>query len=897
MLSYSPEIEAHNYIKSINGLPPTDSPTVKPGEEIIYQVDIRNAGSETSEQTKIVIPIPHTASFVSAKVIPENFGKVTFDPTIGLAGAIIWEIGTVPVMSDPSEIITSLVYVLKVTEDCFVLANDNCDSKISINGSISGIGGISKQSYSNIPFIKEIMDDECSGYGIYGSVDIPISGKAEFAATRCSGFELFTTLDPINLPQFCQGDSPANLADYISPSESGFQVYFFLEELGGNPLLDYYVNTSFAGTEQVWVSEGPVGSCTGIRIPLDLTVIPRTPEPQTTDIILCMGKEPYRLTLDTSPEFTILYYANNDPSTAPLSGTPLIDLLVPRELSIWVSQFKDGECESQRKELKILIEDCSLVPDIELTVTSDVSSYINEGEEITFTLLVKNSGGVKLQNINLFEFLNYNYWNIEELNPSEERTFTFVHSVSFEDIQSVVITLFAETSGMSGKGEFVSDNVQIEVTGIVFPLGFLEYDLIFPPVQCQTDGIPFSTVSINWQQIQTGTYSIQSSSDGIEYKGEFKNQKKVQHQVPAGTYSVTIWDSAGQSHSVPDLYTVENRSDVEFQIPTQVEACGEYLLAPETAQDLKFKVIAPDGSVVNPNFDNLYSLSQKGVYTIIGSDPLQEMCPVQKTLQADISLPANLELEIMPYCSGDSSTTIFLINDLTDHLINWYKTGAAGKEHLVAYDNSPFLLVQEEGEYSATLIDAEGCTVGVGQIQVTQSFTEPPVISSLYSICELKNVLPAIEPGSRFKDYSWILNGVEVSNSPIFTPNQAGIYNLIAKDIQGCAFFAEFEVEIKCEPEVRYPNAIHHGNPDKAFVLYPDNLTDEIEISIFNRWGQLIYYCEDKNLINEVQSACVWDGTFNGIEVQNGSYIVLVRVTNKELKSTILQRSSVLVFE
>ena len=138
---------------------------------------------------------------------------------------------------------------------------------------------------------------------------------------------------------------------------------------------------------------------------------------------------------------------------------------------------------------------------------------------------------------------------------------------------------------------------------------------------------------------------------------------------------------------------------------------------------------------------------------------------------------------------------------------------------------------------------------------------------------------------------------MEVSNSSSFIPSLEGNYSLIAKDSQGCAFFADFEVEIKCKPEVTYPNAIYIGDSNRIFEIYPDNLSDEIELSIFNRWGQLIYYCEDKNLENEVKSSCVWNGTFNSGVVQNGSYLVLVRIKNFEQNMTVEQRSSILVFK
>lgn len=896
VLSYSPEINAHNQIISINGEIPTENSTVRPGEEIVYQVDIRNAGTEISEQTKIVIPIPHTATFVSAKVIPDTYGKVTFDPSLGLAGAIIWELGSLQLMANRDEIIVSLEYTLRITEDCFVLANDNCDSRVSINGSISGVGGLSKKAYSNIPFIKELMEGDCSDYSIFGSLEIPISGKAEFAAANCSGFELFSTLGPINLPDFCQGDPPADLSEFITPSKEGYKVYFFSNEIGGTPFINYYVNSSFPGTERVWVSEGPVGSCTGMRIPLDLTVIPRTPQPETEDKIFCIGEESFTLNVVTSPEFTVVYYANNDPMTPPLANAPLIELLKAGEFSFWVSQYKEGECESLRKEIKFLVEDCSIKPAIELSIASDVESFDEIGEIITFTLVVKNTGGIQLKNIWVNEYLTSNNWNIPELNPLEEKTYTFTYSINSYDLQSGNISVSAETNGSDRNGEYVFDQESMDVPGVVFPPGFLTYEINFSPAQCKIDGTGLGIISINWQEVQNGTYTIQSMEDGQEYQGKFENVNEVSHQIPVGEYSVNIWSSDGQLHSIPQTITVEKRSEVEFQIPAQLEACGEFLLSPETLQNLQFTIIAPDGSEVKANSESFYPLVQKGIYKIIGSDPLQEMCSVEKIIQADIILPDNLELEILPFCSEDSSTTITLLKNLAGHQINWFKTVSGEKEPLDTYQNSTLLLVQEDGEYSVTQIDTEGCTVGVGQIQVTQSFTEPPVISSLYSICVSKNVNAVIDPGSRFKEFSWILDGLEVSNLPVFIPTQAGDYNLVAKDVQGCDFFADFQVEIKCEPEVKYPNAIQPGNPEKAFEIYPDNLTDEIELSIFNRWGQLIYYCEDKNLENEVKSSCAWDGTYNGISAQNGSYSILMRIKNREQNLTIVKRSSVLVF-
>ena len=897
VLSYSPEIQAHNQIISIDGKTPTDSPTVKPGDEITYQLDIRNVGSETSEQTKIVIPIPYTAIFVDAKVIPEGNGTITFDPDLGISGSIIWNIGTIPLTENPQDIIASLEYTLKLTEDCFVLANDNCDAKVSVNGGISGVGGLSGQAYSDISFIREFMDGDCSEYGIYGPLEIPITGKAEFAATHCSGFELFTDLGPINLPDFCQGDTPADLSEYIHPSKEGYQIYFFSEEIGGTPLLDYYVNTSSAGKELVWVSEGPVGSCTGMRIPIELNVKPRSHEPFLEDKQFCMEDSLYQFTVDASPEFTILYYWDNNPLTSPMDTAPIVDLSIPKEFSIWVSQFKDGECESIRKEVNFFVEDCSLRPAIQLSISSDVEHYSEEGETINFTLTVRNTGGVRLEYIWLSEFLSYESWDIPFLEPSEEKTFTFSYNVTYNDILAETIYFNAGTGATSAKGEYVDDYEMLYVTSLNFPAGFIDYSIDTSPELCQNEGIPLGALVINWPQLQSGTYIFTNTESGMEYSGKFTNKNQIRHEVPAGSYTAEIFDAIGQKHSIAKTYIIEKREKVEFEIPENVQACGEYLLEPENPQGLSFKLIAPDGSIVKENSNGFFSIVQTGTYSITASDPEQVRCPLEKTFQADILLPYELELEVMPYCSEDTSTTLSLNTAAEGNTISWYKITLAGFEHLEEFENSTLIVVEGNGEYRATLTNEAGCTVGDSHIVIEQSFTEAPVLSNLYTICTEKNSLAIIEPGSRFKEFSWILDGVEVSNSSSFIPSLEGNYSLIAKDSQGCAFFADFEVEIKCKPEVTYPNAIYIGDSNRIFEIYPDNLSDEIELSIFNRWGQLIYYCEDKNLENEVKSSCVWNGTFNSAVVQNGSYLVLVRIKNFEQNMTVEQRSSILVFK
>ena len=153
----------------------------------------------------------------------------------------------------------------------------------------------------------------------------------------------------------------------------------------------------------------------------------------------------------------------------------------------------------------------------------------------------------------------------------------------------------------------------------------------------------------------------------------------------------------------------------------------------------------------------------------------------------------------------------------------------------------------------------------------------------------------SITAGSGFRESLWYLDGQEVSDSPVFVPYKEGSYSLLAKDRQGCEFMVDFAVESKCEPSIRYPNAVMPNVPDKAFIVYPDNLTEELEVLIQNRWGETIYYCEDKNPGHGKPSTCIWDGTVHDRKVPNGTYSVIVRYKTKQ--QVLIEKSAITVLD
>src|SRR5690625_3976934 len=101
--AYVPEPEGLNHVVAIDGQPvsPETQPVIHPGEEIEVSVEIRNKGEEPIDNTEIKIPIPYSASFVSASgQFFQNFSgpQPYLDINEGANGSIVWQLGTLPVI-------------------------------------------------------------------------------------------------------------------------------------------------------------------------------------------------------------------------------------------------------------------------------------------------------------------------------------------------------------------------------------------------------------------------------------------------------------------------------------------------------------------------------------------------------------------------------------------------------------------------------------------------------------------------------------------------------------------------------------------------------------------------------------------------------------------------------
>ncbi|WP_106568161.1 hypothetical protein [Cecembia rubra] len=257
--------------------------------------------------------------------------------------------------------------------------------------------------------------------------------------------------------------------------------------------------------------------------------------------------------------------------------------------------------------------------------------------------------------------------------------------------------------------------------------------------------------------------------------------------------------------------------------------------------------------------------------------------PPKKFIIQEPVISIDIKLESFPICPDPGFTFIYLKGDLGqfEGNIKWYFTDSIGiRSERVDLQNESVIAVMTEGLYEAEVYNQLGCLLGFDKtlVNIVQDNIRP-IIEEEYVFCSIYGQIPVIDPGL-FSHYEWYLDENLVQEGNYFSPFAEGNYTLIVTSNDGCRYTTKFTVKEDCGLQLMFPNAIIPQDPDRSFLVYSNNLIDELKIWIYNKWGQLLFYCNDSDTI-ENKASCPWDGTFSGQIVPPGSYVVKIEYKNK----------------
>ncbi|WP_162342283.1 T9SS type B sorting domain-containing protein [Cyclobacterium salsum] len=374
-----------------------------------------------------------------------------------------------------------------------------------------------------------------------------------------------------------------------------------------------------------------------------------------------------------------------------------------------------------------------------------------------------------------------------------------------------------------------------------------------------------------------------------------------------GSYSFTAYSGGCPTSQVAVIENANPPADTVFDVAVAPESCNA-----DGVQDGAVFITFNSGSASgNYRIQNLVT-GEEVTAAFTGEDSIRVDLPegeylVEVTDLGGCAIPdpevyeigsgneAEVSLSSPGLCGGVLSTEIIAAADFSQvEQIEWYyMVGTAS--NLMEGETDSVLVVDNPGTYEIRLLSPSGCLLGSETIEIIFSDAMPPVLMENYEICTSSGDLVTLDVGE-WASYEWYREEELISEEALFIPELPGLYELRVVDEAGCEFVLDFTVEEICEIDVRFPNAIRPDDPNRNFVLYTQGQVDTLVVYIYNRWGELVYFCEEENITENV-SVCSWDGIVNGSKVPIGTYPVVVKFTNEEQMIQKTIRDAIVVIE
>ncbi|MBI2268885.1 MAG: SBBP repeat-containing protein [Bacteroidetes bacterium] len=241
---------------------------------------------------------------------------------------------------------------------------------------------------------------------------------------------------------------------------------------------------------------------------------------------------------------------------------------------------------------------------------------------------------------------------------------------------------------------------------------------------------------------------------------------------------------------------------------------------------------------------------------------------------AVLTQPASLELSLVSQnitCANSSgSITLSAAGGMPSYAFNW-STGQTG----IIGGTAIILTNLAAGNYSVTLTDGYGCMKTASAAINTTGPGTIDIVPIEQNISEGGRVVLKVSGGI---SYSWSpANGLSCTNcdNPEANPAKTTTYTVTATDINGCVIEAMITITVlpPCtndEDAVFIANIFSPNNDGKNDILYIEgNGLTNIYWAIYDRWGNLLFETIDQSR--------GWDGTKNGMPVENGVYVYYLK--------------------
>lgn len=340
----------------------------------------------------------------------------------------------------------------------------------------------------------------------------------------------------------------------------------------------------------------------------------------------------------------------------------------------------------------------------------------------------------------------------------------------------------------------------------------------------------------------------------------------------SGTYSVTIQIGTCISNPATTTVTVSTAPGAPTAGNNSPVCAGSSInLTATGVSGATFSWTGPNGftsNSQNPVIPNAGTLAG-GVYSVTQTVAGCTSAPATTSVTINPAPATPTVTSNSPVCAG--STIVLSAPTIPNVVYSW--TGPNGFTSSQQNPSVPNASATNTGVYTLTVVSTtNGCASAPANVLVGLGDGLPITITPNNPVIDLGETVQLTATGAT--NYSWSPStALSCSNcaNPIASPVVTTTYEVTGTDAQGCtgtAFVIVF-VEAPCS-EVFVPT-VFSPNGDELNDLHCvfGTCIIDLEIAIFNRWGQQVFQSTNK-------SEC-WDGTFNGKDVEPGVYVYTVR--------------------
>ncbi len=329
------------------------------------------------------------------------------------------------------------------------------------------------------------------------------------------------------------------------------------------------------------------------------------------------------------------------------------------------------------------------------------------------------------------------------------------------------------------------------------------------------------------------------------------NGATIQLLPGAGTVTYTVTASAPGSCPATQSITVNVPGTIVSAF-TQTDACAEEVIitaSPSgnfTYRWFKAGVFQPTllgQQIVLGTSENGLSYQVQVVNTLTGCTVLSAPKVVSITGTITASVTAT------PACENNKPFTLTAATNTAAATYAWFFNGSVLSTATAATTDQI-----NAGTYRVDV--RKNTCLAKAEIQIIKAPLPVGGLPDRVIICnDPDNVDPStssvdLDPGA-FIAYNWFKNQLTLNYTVrILNADSEGLYEVDITNSFGCIARDKTEVKNECQPKIAAPNAFRPSSsvaPNKEFSIYTYFITDNFQIFIYNRWGELVFESTDRN--------------------------------------------------